>query len=48
MNPVLVSKFRPVGRAGEIPHEVTAPPVLLGLADGDITVSMVKSKVDGE
>ena len=30
--PLLVSKVRPVGRDGEIDHEVTEPPVLVAVA----------------
>ena len=41
-SPVTVSKLRPVGSAGEILHEIVAPPLLEGVI-GSIASSTIKS-----
>ena len=47
ITPVLVSKFNPVGRSGETVHEITAPPLEVGVTV-DIATSFVKLKEFGE
>ena len=49
ISPVDVSKFSPSGNTtGEIDHDTTAPPLLVGVAVGDIATSFVKTNEAGE
>ena len=47
ITPVPVSKFKPFGKAGEILHEVTKPPLEVGVT-ADIATSLIRLKEFGE
>ena len=48
ISPVAESMFNPFGSAGDIAQDVTAPPLVVGLAVGDIATSLVRVNIDGE